>query len=68
MASELGQVAEDVVVEALLEATGESKRRWALVLVAFVVAGVIAAAVAYRVRMRMTADNGRDAAVTPSQT
>ena len=56
MASVIGDAASSVGSEAFDELVGQSKRKWALVLVAFILGGVVTAVVAVRLRRRMAGE------------
>ncbi len=70
MASVIERAASNVVDEAVDEVFGQSKRKWALVLLAFILGAVGAAVVAIRLRERVGADTARgpdsDTSATPS--
>ena len=69
MASVIEDAASSVAMEAFDELVGQSKRKWAVVLLAFIIGGVVTAVVAVRLRKRSdgAAMSGPDADLTMAQ-
>ena len=57
MESVVEHVGETIVKEAVGELVGRSKRKWGLIVLAFVLGGLVAAAV-FKVRQRSAAEDG----------
>jgi hypothetical protein len=70
MESLIGHAATNVLDEAVEELIGQSKRKWALILLAFVLGGVVTVVVVLKLQQRGAAETGNgsaaETAATPS--